>query len=84
MQAVANGEADRADNPLKHAPHTAAMVTADEWKHAYARSQAAYPAPWSHVHKYWPAVRRVDNAHGDRNLICSCPPIEEYAEATGD
>ena len=84
IQQVEMGLSDREDNALKHAPHTAAMVTADEWKHAYARSQAAYPAPWSHVHKYWPAVRRVDNAHGDRNLICSCPPIAEYAEATGD
>jgi glycine dehydrogenase len=76
---VASGEADAEDNVLKNAPHTAAMVTADEWSHPYSRAEAAYPAPWTREAKFWPAVRRVDNAYGDRNLVCSCPPIEAYA-----
>ena len=60
------------DTPLHNAPHTAACVIRDDWGHAYSREQAAYPAPWLREHKYWPAVRRVDNAWGDRNLHCSC------------
>jgi len=84
IQQVELGIADAGDNALKNAPHTAAMVTADAWDHRYTRAQAAWPAPWTREHKFWPSVRRVDNAHGDRNLICACPPIEEYAEATGD
>ena len=83
IEQVELGLADPADNALKNAPHTAAMVTADTWEHAYGREQAAYPAPWTREAKFWPAVRRVDNAHGDRNLICACPPIEEYAGAAG-
>ena len=75
---VAMGLADPADNPLKNAPHTAAMVTADEWTHPYARTKAAWPAPWTREHKFWPSVRRVDNAYGDRNLVCACPPVEAY------
>jgi glycine dehydrogenase len=78
IQQVEMGIADAKDNPLKNAPHTAAMVTADEWSHPYSRSQAAYPAPWTREHKFWPPVRRVDNAHGDRNLVCACPPVEMY------
>ena len=83
---IASGEADPVDNTLKNAPHTAAMLTADEWKHGYSRERAAFPAPWTRVHKYWPPVRRVNNAHGDRHLVCSCPPIEAYAAtpAEGD
>ena len=85
IQQVEMGIADRDDNPLKHAPHTAAVVTADEWDHAYTRQQAAWPAPWTREHKFWPSVGRVDNAYGDRNLVCACPPVEEYAEeATAD
>ena len=80
IQQVEMGIMDATDNPLKNAPHTAAMVTADEWDHAYTRQQAAYPAPWTRDYKFWPYVRRVDNAYGDRNLVCSCPPIEDYAE----
>jgi glycine dehydrogenase len=76
---IAVGIANREDNPLKNAPHTAAMVTADEWSHPYTRAVAAYPAPWSREHKFWPTVRRIDNAYGDRNLVCACPPIEAYA-----
>jgi len=84
IEQVELGLSDATDNALKNAPHTAAMVTADEWNHAYTRSQAAYPAGWTRDFKFWPHVRRVDNAYGDRNLICACPPIEAYAEASGD
>jgi glycine dehydrogenase len=84
IRQVETGVMDREDNALKNAPHTAAMVTADEWSHAYPRSQAAYPAPWTRESKFWPAVRRVDNVHGDRNLVCACPPVEAYVESTGD
>ncbi len=84
IEQVELGIADRDDNALKNAPHTAAMVTSDEWTHAYPRSQAAYPAPWTREHKFWPVVRRVDNAYGDRNLVCACPPIESYVEAGAD
>ena len=76
------GLADRADNPLKNAPHTAQMVTADEWEHPYGREQAAFPTRWTREWKFWPAVARVESAYGDRNLVCSCLPIEEYADAT--
>ncbi|MEM1058876.1 MAG: aminomethyl-transferring glycine dehydrogenase [Verrucomicrobiota bacterium] len=80
IQAVAGGELPKDDNPLKGAPHTAEAVTADDWNRAYPRQQAAYPAPWTRQHKFWPAVGRIDNVHGDRNLFCSCPPVEELAE----
>ena len=78
IEEVATGAQDRDDNVLKNAPHTAAAVTAEEWEHGYSRSQAAYPAPWLREHKFWPHVGRVDNALGDRNLVCACPPIESY------
>ncbi|MCF6352245.1 MAG: aminomethyl-transferring glycine dehydrogenase [Cyclobacteriaceae bacterium] len=78
---VASGAMDAADNVLKNAPHTAAEITADEWKHGYSRSKAAYPLPYVQGNKFWPAVARVDNAYGDRNLVCSCLPVETYAEA---
>jgi glycine dehydrogenase len=81
MQAVASGEADRADNPLKNAPHTAEAVCSDEWHHAYPRELAAFPAPWTRSAKFWPAVGRVDNVYGDRNLVCSCVGMDAYAEA---
>jgi glycine dehydrogenase len=84
VEQVELGIADPENNALKNAPHTAAMVTADEWDHPYSRSVAAYPAPWTRESKFWPPVRRVDNAHGDRNLICACPPIEMYAEAASE
>jgi glycine dehydrogenase len=74
------GILDRRDNPLKHAPHTAGVVTADEWEHGYSRERAAWPAPWLREQKFWPFVGRVNNAAGDRNLICACVPIEDYAE----
>lgn len=79
IQQIELGLSDADDNPLKNAPHTAAMVTADEWEHPYTRAQAAWPSPWTRVMKFWPFVRRVDNAYGDRNLVCACPPIEAYA-----
>jgi glycine dehydrogenase len=76
MTAVENGTADAKDNLLKSAPHTAHSVIAGEWLHAYTREQAAYPAPWLREHKFWPAVGRIDNVWGDRNLFCACVPVE--------
>ena len=81
IRAVEQGRMDKADNPLKNAPHTAAEVTADAWSHPYSREQAAFPLPWVKAHKYWPPVKRVDNVYGDRNLVCTCAPLEAYAEA---
>ena len=78
IQNVIDGTMDADDNPLKNAPHTASVVTGDEWKHSYSRQIAAYPAPWLKEHKYWPTVGRIDNAFGDRNLVCTCPPIDSY------
>ena len=82
IRAVEEGRADRADNPLKHAPHTAAAVTADAWPHAYRREVAAYPLAALRASKYWPPVARVDNVYGDRNLFCSCVPVTDYAAET--
>ncbi len=73
------GLADREDNVLKHAPHTSAQVTSDEWNRPYSRQKAAYPAEWLKIEKFWPPVARIDNVYGDRNLVCSCQPIEAYA-----
>jgi glycine dehydrogenase len=78
---IAAGRLDRADNPLKNAPHTAAEVMADAWEHAYSRELAAFPLPWVATAKYWPPVKRVDNVYGDRNLVCTCAPLEAYAQA---
>ncbi|MFN7021115.1 MAG: aminomethyl-transferring glycine dehydrogenase [Phycisphaerales bacterium] len=78
IRAIEEGRSDRADNALKHAPHTAAAVSADEWKHAYPRSQGAFPLPWVREHKFWPSVGRIDNPYGDRNLVCTCPPMAAY------
>ncbi len=80
VTAIENGTADKADNVLKNAPHTAGMVTADEWSHAYSRQEAAFPLPYVRANKFWPTVGRVNNTHGDRNLVCSCLPVEAYAE----
>ncbi len=79
IRAVEEGRAEAEGSVLKSAPHTAAMVTADEWDQSYSREEAAYPAEWTRRRKFWPAVRRVDDAYGDRNLICACPPMEAYA-----
>jgi glycine dehydrogenase len=76
---VGSGEADRDRNVLKNAPHTAAMVTSDAWDQPYDREKAAFPAHWTRERKFWPSVRRADDAYGDRNLICACPPTEAYA-----
>ena len=81
IQDVVDGKADPKDNPLKNAPHTAATVTADQWDHAYSRERAAYPLPFVRAKKFWPPVSRIDNPYGDRNLICSCPPIEAFETA---
>jgi glycine dehydrogenase len=70
-----------ADSPLKHAPHTQDDLVADEWNRAYSRATAAYPTPTQRQWKYWPSVNRVDNVYGDRNFVCSCPPVEDYVEA---
>ncbi len=80
IRRVETGELDREDNPLKHAPHPAHLVCADDWKHGYSRALAAYPAPWLRAHKFWPPVSRIDNAYGDRNLVCVCPPLDSYEE----
>ena len=78
IRAIEQGNADRADNVLKSAPHSAAAVMSDSWTHKYGREQAAYPASWVREHKFWPYVGRIDNPFGDRNLVCTCPPMEEY------
>ena len=78
IQDIIDGKLDKNDNPLTNAPHTAQFVSKDNWDHAYSRTQAAYPAKWLKEHKYWPSVGRVDNAYGDRNLVCTCPMIDEY------
>ncbi len=77
---VVEGKADRENNVLKHAPHTAAVVTADNWDRPYSRQKAAYSLPFVRESKFWPAVSRIDNAYGDRNLVCSCLPIEEFEQ----
>ncbi len=81
IAAIAAGKLDKADNPLKHAPHTAHDVMANVWAHGYSREQAVFPLPWVAAAKYWPPVKRVDNVYGDRNLVCTCAPLEAYAEA---
>jgi glycine dehydrogenase len=81
---VASGDYDAQDNPLKNAPHTAEMLVADDWKHAYQRDEAAYPGQGDRRGKYWPPVRRIDQAYGDRNLMCSCPPPEAFEDPLGE
>jgi glycine dehydrogenase len=82
IRAVEEGRVDRDDNPLRNAPHTAAMVMAETWAHDYPRETAAFPLPELKRQKYWPPVGRVDNVYGDRNIMCSCVPMSAYAEAT--
>jgi glycine dehydrogenase len=79
IREIEQGKLDRQDNPLKNAPHTAAVVTAADWPHAYSRERAAYPAAWTREHKFWPPISRVNDVHGDRNLVCACPPVDSYA-----
>ncbi len=80
IEAVARGKIDRENNLLKNAPHTAWQIASEKWDRPYSREQAAFPAPWTREHKFWPAVARIDNVYGDRNLFCSCPPVEEFSE----
>lgn len=75
---IEKGQMDKQDNPLKNAPHPAGIVTATEWNHPYSRETAAFPTPWTKENKFWPAVSRVDNVYGDRNLFCICVPITDY------
>jgi glycine dehydrogenase len=82
IMAVLNGEADPGDNVLKNAPHTAEDVVADDWNHPYSREDAVYPLPGLRQHKFWPAVGRIDNVAGDRNLVCTCESVEVYAAAS--
>ncbi|WP_218080044.1 aminomethyl-transferring glycine dehydrogenase [Anthocerotibacter panamensis] len=79
MAQIETGQLDRHDNPLKNAPHTAHSLITGDWVHPYTREQAAYPAPWTREHKFWPSVGRIDNVYGDRNLVCSCAGMEAYS-----
>ncbi|MGD2077927.1 MAG: aminomethyl-transferring glycine dehydrogenase [Chloroflexota bacterium] len=80
IQDIEDGRIDAQDNPLLNAPHSATMIASDEWDRPYSRMQAAYPASWVREHKFWPAVARIDNVYGDRNLFCVCVPMDEYEE----
>jgi len=80
IRAVENGDADKADNPLKHAPHTQFVVCANDWNHKYTRETAAFPLEYVKQNKFWPSISRVNNTYGDRNLICTCEPVSAYAE----
>jgi glycine dehydrogenase len=79
IKAIENGALDKTDNPLKNAPHTQKVICAEEWNHAYSRQTAAFPLPYVADTKFWPTVARVNNTHGDRNLICTCEPVAAYA-----
>ncbi|MBA3964885.1 MAG: aminomethyl-transferring glycine dehydrogenase [Nitrospirales bacterium] len=78
IAAIEEGRLPRDNNPLKHAPHTIEIIAQSEWPHPYTRETAAFPAPWLRQHKFWPSVSRIDNVYGDRNLVCTCPPMESY------
>lgn len=80
IQAVIDGDADSEDNVLRNAPHTASEATADVWPHPYTREEAVYPKPFVRMNKFWPVVGRINDAHGDRHLICSCPPIRSFGD----
>ena len=80
IQEITDGKFEQDNNALHHAPHTQALVTADDWDRPYPRSKAAFPLPWVREAKMWASVARIDNGYGDRNLICACPPIESYEE----
>jgi len=81
IREIENGQADKENNVLKHAPHTAEIVINDEWNRPYGRNKAAFPLVWVRSNKFWPTVGRVNEAYGDRNLMCTCPSVESYAEA---
>jgi len=78
ISAIEENQTDSTDNLLKNAPHTAEALLVEKWSHNYSRETAAFPAPWTREHKFWPSVGRIDGAYGDRNLVCICPPVEEY------
>ena len=80
IEEVESGLVDRENNLLKNAPHTAEALLSSEWNRPYTRERAAFPAPWTREHKFWPATSRVDDVYGDRNLVCTCPPLESYSE----
>jgi glycine dehydrogenase len=77
---IESGKYPQDNNPLKNAPHTAAAAMSETWDRPYSRETAVFPAAWTKEHKFWPPVSRVNDVHGDRNLICSCPPLEAYAD----
>ncbi|MCK9407825.1 MAG: aminomethyl-transferring glycine dehydrogenase [Bacteriovoracaceae bacterium] len=79
---IEQGKFSKEDNVLHHAPHTASVVMSDEWKHSYSREKAAFPIPWVRAHKFWPSIGRINDTYGDRQLVCSCPPVESYTEHT--
>ncbi|GAA5508264.1 aminomethyl-transferring glycine dehydrogenase [Novipirellula caenicola] len=79
IQSIEDGKMDANDNPLKHAPHTMGAIGSDDWQHPYTREQAAWPMAWLRDAKFWPTVGRIDSAYGDRNLVCSCPPMDDYS-----
>ncbi|CAH1385854.1 aminomethyl-transferring glycine dehydrogenase [Candidatus Nitrotoga sp. M5] len=79
---IISGKVDKADNVIKNAPHTSKAVITSNWKHSYSREKAVYPLKWVQDNKFWPSVARVDNVHGDKNLICGCPPIQSYSDDT--
>ena len=81
IKEIENGIADKANNVLKNAPHTQHIICADEWMYPYSRNKAAFALPYVAENKFWPAVSRVNNTHGDRNLVCTCEPIDSYINA---
>ena len=80
IREIEEGRADKTNNLLKNAPHTMALISSDTWDKPYSRQKAAFPAPWTRENKFWPAVARIDNAYGDRNFFCTCPPWGENQE----
>lgn len=81
IEDVVSGKVPVDESPLKHAPHTVDMITTADWSRTYTRETAAFPAPWVRAdNKFWPTVGRIDNVYGDRNLVCTCPPVESYIE----
>jgi glycine dehydrogenase len=80
IREVEEAKASIEDNVLKNAPHSVESLTANHWSHPYSREQAAFPAEWLRQYKFWPPVGRIDNPYGDRNLMCTCPPMESFAE----
>jgi glycine dehydrogenase len=81
IKAIEDGEMPKEDNVLKNAPHTMRVITEEQWDKPYTRQQAVFPLPELRIHKFWPSVSRVDDAYGDRNLVCSCLPVEAYVNS---